>query len=38
MGDTFDLLIFFLGLFVTILACLGIYFTKREFEKDNPDS
>ncbi len=37
-GFNFDLLIFVVGLFVTILAIVGIYFTKREFERDNPDS
>ncbi len=34
----FDLFIFFVGLFVTILAVVGLYFTKKEFEKDNPDA
>jgi hypothetical protein len=37
-GFNFDLLIFVVGLFVTILAIVGIYFTKREFERDNPGS
>lgn len=38
MGEDFDLLIFSVGVFVTLLALVGIYFTIREFEKDNPNA
>ena len=30
-----DLLIFIIGVFVTALTVFGLFYTKKEFEKDN---
>lgn len=31
-----DLILFIVGVVVTALTLFGVYFTKKEFEKDNP--